>query len=136
MRLLEFGRARARWRIMSLMGLVAFSAVAIWSVKTTTEFYRFRKIRAQRLSKAAVQGMFRQIMEKNPTPSPPPRLKSVDCRFDPLPQGHGGEISERCRRTMGRLESRSARASTPGRPWRYQKDELYQIASGQNRERP
>lgn len=67
-------RTVTRARIRSLMILVALCSLAIWSAKRVTEFYRFRTIKTQRLSKAAEAGMFRKIMEKAPMPSSDPTL--------------------------------------------------------------
>src|SRR5258706_11402259 len=69
---IKFMRSASRGRIMSLMILVAFSAVAIWLAMTATELYHLRTIRAQRLSVAAAQAKLRELVEQTPNPSTAP----------------------------------------------------------------
>ncbi len=69
----KFIRSITRARIMSLMILVALSAVAVWSAKTVTEYYRFKPIREQRLQLADAHKTLLQIEEKTLSkPSPDP----------------------------------------------------------------
>jgi hypothetical protein len=75
---LKFIKKLTRARIMSLMILVAVSSLAAWSVKAATKYYRFKAIREQRLSKAAVQVALRQIAEKSLAGSTIPEFTQWD----------------------------------------------------------
>ncbi len=103
-------RTIARARIISLMILVAFSAVTIWTAKMGIEIYRYRPIRVHRLQMADVHKRFLlQAEEKSARPSPNPMLNQwvadqIRYRKD-LEQKYRKGAAE----SLGRLAARSTR---------------------------